>query len=56
MPVVDERDDLTDAIREVASGDLKRALVTDGALITGLFSITDVADVIDRELARERRS
>jgi len=56
VPVVDERDDLTDAIREVASGDLKRALVTDGALITGLFSITDVADVIDRELARERRS
>jgi Zn-dependent protease/CBS domain-containing protein len=55
VPVVNEQDDLADAIREVASGELKRALVTDGSLITGLLSITDVAEVIDRALARDRR-
>jgi predicted transcriptional regulator len=53
--LVGEDDDLTEAIRSVSAGDLKRALVTDGALIVGLLSLTDVADIIDRALGRRQR-
>jgi Zn-dependent protease/CBS domain-containing protein len=53
VPVLDEDDDLVDALAQLSERGVGRGLVVDGDRLAGLLSITDVARAL--ELGRRRR-
>jgi CBS domain-containing protein len=54
VPVVDENDDLGDALAELAESELGRALVLDGDRLVGFLSMTDLARALELGALRRR--
>ena len=54
VPVVDEDDELADALAELAESELGRALVLDGDRLVGFLSMTDLARALEVGALRRR--
>jgi CBS domain-containing protein len=55
VPVLEEDEELIEALEELSEGDLNRGLVIDGDRLVGFLSITDLARALETG-GRRRRS
>jgi CBS domain-containing protein len=56
VPLLEQDEQLVDALEELNEGDLHRGLVVDGDRLVGLLSITDLVRALETGGPRRRRS
>jgi Zn-dependent protease len=56
VPVLEEDEELVDALQELSSGKVQRGLVLDGERLAGFLSISDVARALEAGRRRRQRS